>query len=95
MPKRRLVVVGNGMAGARSVEEMIARCGSLRTALEAIRCRFKNDHEGEKAGRIRNDLNSSRLPVFKPGLRPGPREVRFATSSHENGRRPGELSLRP
>lgn len=28
MPKRRLVVVGNGMAGARAVEELIARCGS-------------------------------------------------------------------
>jgi nitrite reductase [NAD(P)H] large subunit len=28
MPKKRLVVVGNGMAGARAVEEVIARCGS-------------------------------------------------------------------
>ena len=28
MPKRKLVVVGNGMAGARAVEELIARGGS-------------------------------------------------------------------
>src|SRR5919197_1893599 len=30
MAKQRLVVVGNGMAGARAVEEMIARCGAER-----------------------------------------------------------------
>ena len=28
MPKQRLVVIGNGMAGARTVEEIIARGGA-------------------------------------------------------------------
>ena len=28
MAKKRLVVIGNGMAGARAVEEILSRCGS-------------------------------------------------------------------
>ena len=28
MPKQRLVVIGNGMAGARAVEEILARGGA-------------------------------------------------------------------